>query len=283
MSQQKYITNLLIKTNMINCRPVSTPMSTSEKISRHIGASLSPDDVTIYRSTVGALQYLMMTRPDLSFAVNQVCQFMQHPTDEHWTAVKRILRYMKYTISDGLHITRSHSTQLSAFSDSDSARCTDDRRSTGGHLVFFGPNLISWNSRKQATISRSSTESEYKALANATAEIIWLESLLRELGFYGSHRHAPILWCDNLGATYLSANPWFHGRTKHIEVDFHFVRERIASKELQIRLVSTKDQLADGLTKPLSQALFKNFRFNLNMIVLTSRLRGDVKQENPTN
>lgn len=130
--------------------------------------------------------------------------------------------------------------------------------------MFFGPNLISWSSRTQATVSRSSTESEYKALANATAELVWMQSLLHELGL--SHTcHSPILWCDNLGATYFSANPRFHGRTKHIEVDFHFVRERVASKALQIRFLSTKDQLADGLTKPLSTGSFRDFRFNLNL------------------
>jgi histone deacetylase 1/2 len=115
--------------------------------------------------------------------------------------------------------------------------------------MFLGTNLVSWSARKQATVSRSSTEAEYKALANATAEVMWIQTLLMKLGIRAPR--AAKLWCDNIGAKYLSANPVFHARTKHIEVDFHFVRERVARRLLDIEYISTKDQVADGFTKPL--------------------------------
>ena len=261
--QTKYANDLLARVGMTDCKPVTTPMSNTEKLSRGEGTELSAADATRYRSVVGALQYLTLTRPDIAFAVNKVCQFLQTPTDQHWSAVKRILRYVKNTSGVGLHIPRSASTHISAFSDADWAGSVDDRRSTSGFLVFLGSNLVTWSSRKQQTVSRSSTEAEYKALANATAEIIWLQSLLGELGVYQSR--APTLWCDNLGATYLAANPVFHARTKHIEVDFHFVRERVARKTLEIRFISTQDQLADGLTKPVGVQQLRTLCHNLNL------------------
>jgi histone deacetylase 1/2 len=215
-----------------------------------------------------------LTRPDISYSVNKVCQFLHSPTEIHWTAVKRILRYLQGTSDYGLVLRRSTSTLLSAFSDADWAGCPDDRRSTGGHAVFLGGNLVAWNSRKQPTVSRSSTEAEYKSVANATAELMWIQALLRELGV--TLRRPPSLWCDNIGATYLSANPVFHARMKHIEIDYHFVRERVASKALQIRHISTHDQLADVLTKPLMTQQFARFRSDLNVLP-TFRSREGVK------
>jgi hypothetical protein len=123
---------------------------------------------------------------------------------------------------------------------------------------------MSWSAKKQPTVSRSSTEAEYKALANGAAEAMWVESLLKELGI--SQQRIPILWCDNLGATYLTANPVFHARTKHIEIDFHLVRERVANGALQIRFISSGDQVADMFTKPATRQMLHRFSINLNLV-----------------
>jgi len=216
---------------------------------------------------VGALQYLTFTRPDICFVVNRVCQFMHAPTDSHWAAVKRILCYLKGTTSYGFHITRGSSFALHGVTDADWAGSIDDRKSTGGYLVFFGQTPISWKFGKQRTIARSSTEDEYKALADGTAEVIWLQYLLTDLQVpsVSTPTIAPTIWCDNLGATYLLANPIFHARTKHVEVDYHFVHDRVAKKEIQICFVPSRDQLVDVFTEPLPVASFTAFRFKLRV------------------
>jgi hypothetical protein len=193
---------------------------------------------------------------------------LSQPTEVHWEAVKHILHYVKGTLDTGLRIRRSLQQSVSIFTDADWAGDVDDRRSTSGFAVFVGPNLISWSSKKQPTVSRSSTEAEYKALANGAAEAMWVCSLLRELGV--TQRQAPILWCDNLGATYLTANPVFHARTKHIEIDFHFVREQVADGALVVRFISSNDQLADIFTKPATRQMLDRFRTNLNLVCSSS-------------
>jgi histone deacetylase 1/2 len=145
LTQECYATDVLQRVNMSSCKPVSTPLPASEKLSLHDGDKLGPADATHYRSIVGALQYLTLTRPDISYAVNKVCQFLHCLTTVHWAAVKRILRYIKGTLGLGLIFKKSPYTLVSAFSDADWARCPDDRRSTGGFAVYFGPNLVSWS------------------------------------------------------------------------------------------------------------------------------------------
>jgi hypothetical protein len=144
---------------------------------------------------------------------------------------------VKGTWDTGLRIRKSTQQHISIFTDVDWAGCVDDRRSTSGFAVFVGPNLISWSSKKQPMVLRSSTEAEDKALANGAAEAMWVSSLLTELGV--SQQQTPVLWC--LGATYLTANPVFHARTKHIEIDFYFVREQVADGALEVRFITSSE------------------------------------------
>ncbi|KAK1412849.1 hypothetical protein QVD17_34395 [Tagetes erecta] len=267
LSQKKYILDLLHRAGLSQAKPVPSPMVTTTHLT--LDDSSPFDNPVRYRQVVGALQYVTLSRPDLTFAVNKVCQFMHSPTVNHWSAVKRILRYLKGTSDYGLVFRHDTGCQLhaytdsslTAFSDADWAGCPDDRRSTGGFAIYLGNNLVSWAARKQKTVSRSSTESEYKALADTVAELTWLETLLRELR--APVTTAPTLWCDNLGATYLSANHVFHARTKHVEIDFHFVREKVAQGKLAVQFISTQDQIADVFTKALPSQRFLLLRSKL--------------------
>jgi histone deacetylase 1/2 len=228
LTQSKYIRDLLSRTNMVDCNPINTPMMSSCKLSKTGSDNMS--DATLYRSVVGSLQYATITRPEISFAVNKVCQFMSNPLESHWIAVKRILRYLKGTLHLGLKIIPTnihHPLSLKAFCDADWASDPDDRRSTSGAALYFGPNLISWWSRKQQVVARSSTEAEYRSLAQATADVLWLQTLLKELTV---PFQTPTIYCDNQSAVLLAHNPILHSRTKHMEIDLFFVREKVLAK-----------------------------------------------------
>ncbi|KAJ1698432.1 hypothetical protein LUZ63_006944 [Rhynchospora breviuscula] len=275
LTQTKYIKDLLLKTKMHNAKSCTTPIATYITLSKEEGEPF--DDPHLYRSVVGALQYATLTRPDISYAVNKVSQFMQSPTIIHWTAVKRILRYLCGTPTHGLLIHSSSSLAIHAYSDSDWAGCPDDRRSTSGFCIYLGSNLISWSAKKQPTVSRSSTEAEYRSLALTCTEILWLQYLLQEINV--NLPNPPTLWCDNIGATFLASNPMFHARTKHIEIDYHFVRERIAAQELRVLFICSKDQIADVMTKPLSTNRFTFLRNKLNVFTNTLVCGGGIAQD----
>ncbi|RVW22780.1 Retrovirus-related Pol polyprotein from transposon RE1 [Vitis vinifera] len=208
-----------------------------------------------YRRLVGKLNYLTITRPDISFPVSVVSQFLQSPCDSHWDAVIRILRYIKSTPGQGvLYENRGH-TQVVGYTNVDWAGSPTDRRSTLGYCVFIGGNLISWKSKKQDVVAKSSAEAEYRAMALATCELIWLRHLLRELRF-GKDEQMKLI-CDNQAALHIASNPVFHERTKHIEVDCHFIREKIASGCVATSFVNSNDQLADIFTKSLRDPRIK--------------------------
>ena len=272
LCQAAYIKELLNKVQMQDCKPYPTPMLNNLKLSKNDGDPFM--DGKLYRSTVGALQYATITRPEISFCVNKVSQFMASPLDTHWKAVKRILRYLAGSIDYGLHVQRSESV-LTAFSDSDWAADLDDRRSVTGYCVYFGKNLVSWSSKKQTVVSRSSTEAEYRSLAQTVCEVSWIASLLDELKV--NYARTPVVWVDNMSTIALASNPVLHARTKHIEIDVHFVRDKVRDKMVELRYVPTTDQIADLMTKALGYQFFSRLRNKLGICSLPGiELRGSV-------
>lgn len=231
----------------------------------------------VYRGMVGSLHYLTFTRLDLSFAVHQVCQFMFAPNETHLIAAKRILRYINGTPNFGVFF-QCGQLSLSAFSDLEWVGDLFYRKSTIGYLVYLGYNPITWNAKKQDTMSRSSTESKYRAFATTAAELCWIRQVLKDLGIFLSF--PPKLSCDNISALAIASNPVFHARTNHVQVDYHFFRDRVLHRDLQIRYITTGDQLANIFTKSLSSSRFQFLRSKTMVSIDPLVLRGDVSGTN---
>ncbi|KAK1432520.1 hypothetical protein QVD17_09417 [Tagetes erecta] len=272
LTQAKYAKDILVRAQLYDSKPIHTPLAPHESFSA-MGVPFS--DPTLYRSLVGALQYLTIMRPDLSYAVNQLSQFLHSPTIDHYRAVKRLLRYVKGTLSFGLTYSRSHPPGIIGYSDADWARCLDTRRSTYGYSIFLGGNLVSWSAKKQPTVSRSSCESEYRAMANTAAELVWITHLLQELHALPPDR--PTLLCDNKSALFMTQNPVSHKRAKHIDLDYHFIRELVNSGKLYTKFVPTNLQVADIFTKSLPRAQFDVFRNMLRLGPPPFRLKGGIR------
>ncbi|KAG8489617.1 hypothetical protein CXB51_017591 [Gossypium anomalum] len=256
LCQRKYIRDIFDRSGLANAKSVNTPMISSSILSKSDGDFLS--DPTDYRSLAGALQYVVLTQPDIVYAINQVCQFMHAPTTEHLTALKRILRYLRGTIDYGLIFRPSDRLSLVGYADANWGLDFDDCRSTTGYCIFFGHTPVSWSSKKQQVVSRSTAEAEYRSLAAAASDVTWLMSLLQELHLCSVDVAA--LWCDNSSAVAVAANPVLHSKFKHVELDLFFVREKVAAGSLVVGEVPACDQVADVLTKPLSASVFTRFR-----------------------
>ncbi|GKC34909.1 ribonuclease H-like domain-containing protein [Tanacetum coccineum] len=230
LSQKKYVFEILERAHMVTCNPSQTPIDTESKL----GAD-----------------------------GHSVCLYMHDPREPYFSALKWILRYVQGTLDYGLQLFSSSTIDLVAYSDADWAGCPATRRSTSNYCVFLGNNLLSCSSKCQSTLSRSNTEAEYRGVANAVAETCWLRNLLREL-------HTPLsfvalVYCDNASALYLSCNPVQHQRTKHIEIDIHFVRDLVVDGHVRVLHVPSRYQFADIFTKGLSSALFEEFRSSLSI------------------
>lgn len=271
--QKQYVVDMLMAWGFADCKPMRTPMTENLQLSETT-ASTPLDDPTSYRQIIGKLLYLTNTRPDICYSVHKLSQFLVKPMITHNKAVHRILRYVKSNPGLGLFFSADTLLRLSAFSDADWGGCPDTRRSTTGYCVFLGNSLVSWKSKKQATVSRSSSEAEYRALASVSCEIQWISYLLRDLRV--SHSFPASVYCDNKSAIYIAENPVFHERTKHIELDCHLVRERLANGLLKLFHVPAERQAADIFTKPLSSSLFFSFVSKLGLLSIHSPACGRV-------
>ncbi|MCH89412.1 retrovirus-related Pol polyprotein from transposon TNT 1-94, partial [Trifolium medium] len=247
LCQRKYCLDLINDAGLMVSKPVNTPSDPSIKL--HQDASAPYHDISSYRRLVGRLLYLNATRPDITFITQQLSQFLSAPTTTHFTAATRVLRYLKSCPGRGIFFPRDSSLHLIGFSDADWAGCKDTRRSISGQCFFIGKSLISWRTKKQLTVSRSSSEAEYRALAAATCELQWLMYLFKDLHI--SSFKLPVLYCDNQSAVHIAANPVFHERTKHLEIDCHLVREKLHAGLMKLLPVASKHQLADFFTKAL--------------------------------
>ena len=220
--------------------------------------------IHVYRRLIGRLMYLTNTRPDITFFVHQLSQFLDKPTIAHHNAAIRILKYIKGALSPGLFFPSNNLAHLKVFCDSDWGTCSDSRQSVTGLSVYLGNSLISWKSNKQGTISKSSCEVEYRAMAIVICEIQWLVYLRQDLKV--PFEQPSLLYCDNDSARYIAKNPVFHERTKHIKIDCHIVREKLKKGLIHLLLTSTTEQLADIYTKVLGHLSFKNICFKLGFI-----------------
>ncbi|GJW33156.1 ribonuclease H-like domain-containing protein [Tanacetum coccineum] len=257
---KKYATEILKQAHMLNCNPCKTPIDTEKKL----GPEGSPvTDPTLYRSLAGSLQYLTFIRPDLSYAVQQLCLYMHDPREPYLNDMKCVLRYLRGTTDLELQLFRSTTLQLIAYSGADWAGCPAMRRSTSGYCVFLGDNLLMWSSKRQDTLSCSSAEAEYRGVANAVAETSWICNLLRKL--HTLFFTTTLVYCDKFSAVYMSANPVQHQGTKHIEIDTHFVCDKVAVGHVRVLHVPSRFQYADIFTKGLPYPLFADFRSSLSV------------------
>lgn len=264
LDQQAYIKSILKEFNMSTCHPIKTPMLAGAKLSKEMEPQTVDEREEMshipYREAVGKLLYLSQwTRPDISYAVSVVSKFNSNPGTAHWTAVKQILRYLKGTMDKKLVYHRSERKEIMGFCDSDWGGDVDDRRSYAGYAFKLGNSLISWSSKKQPTLTLSTTEAEYMALSHATKEALWLQQLFEELKLNEIASKPITICCDNKGALELSKNNVYHGRTKHIDIRHHFLRDAVENKNISLQQISTDEMLADIFTKPLGTDKFVKF------------------------
>ena len=254
--------DLLTEIGMLDCKPVETPMEMNHKLGILPDQALT--DKGRYQRLVGRLIYLSHTRPDISYAVSVVSQFMHAPSEEHMEAVYRILRYLKSVPRKGLLFSKNGISNIEGYTNSDWAGDQTTRRSTFGYFTFVEGNLVTWKSKKQKVVARSSVEAEFRGMAHGVCELLWIRNILRDLGIeYATPMN---LYCDNKAAIQIAQNPVQHDCTKHVEVDRHFIKENLDEKIIQFPFIQSESQLVDILTKAVSGKVFHGINDKLGMI-----------------
>nr|KYP69898.1 Retrovirus-related Pol polyprotein from transposon TNT 1-94 [Cajanus cajan] len=260
--QRKYAQEVLLRFGMENCNEVKNPIVPGTRLSKNDAGTKV--DATLFKQVVGSLMYLTTTQPYLMYGVSLISRFMSSPIESHWFAAKRILRYLKGTTELGIYYKKGENAKIVAYSNNDFAGDIDDRRSTSGFVFLFGSGAISWSSKKQPVVTLSTTEAEYITTASCACQCIWIQRVLEKLSL--EEQKNTLILCDNNSMIQLSKNPMFHGRSKHIDIKFHFLRDLVKKGTIELSYCSSQTQVVDIMTKPLKLEQFSKLRRMLGML-----------------
>ncbi|XP_019069809.1 uncharacterized mitochondrial protein AtMg00810-like [Solanum lycopersicum] len=274
MHQRKYTLELIVEVGLTAAKPAGTPIDINVKLTsilydEHVNKEHEESDdplidQTAYQKIIGKLLYLNTTRPDISFSTQTLSQFLQQPKRSHLDVGLRVIRYLNKQLGQGLLLASDSDGQVTAFCDADWASCPLTRKSVTGYMVKIGQSLISWKAKKQTTVSRSSDEAEYRSLATTISELMWLLGLLKEIG---TKIQVPFqVYSDSKAAIHIAGNPVYHERIKHIEIDCHFIREKLQKGLIKVEYIHTKEQPVDVLTKGLSRLQHEHLLSKLGVL-----------------